>query len=191
MKVIGINGSPHCNGNTAQGIKLAFNELENEGFETEFIQLGGKKIFGCLACKKCAVSKDAKCSRQDDEINEIIEKMISADGIIIGSPTFFSNVTSEVKALIDRSCCVSKVNGGLFRNKVGASVVTSRRAGANFTYSAINFFFGASEMIIPCSDYWNMSLCTAIGDIEKDDEGIRTLKTLGKNMARILIKLNS
>ena len=189
MKVVAFNGSPRKDGNTAQGIRIVFNELENEGIETEFVQLGGRKVFGCLGCGNCFKNKNGKCSRQDDEMNEFIEKMMAADGIIIGSPTYFSNVTTEVKALIDRCGFVSKANGGLLRNKVGASVISVRRAGSNFVYSAINFFFGISEMVIASSNYWNMTLSVLPGDIQKDQEGILTFKTLGKNMAHVMKKL--
>lgn len=190
MKVVAFNGSPRIDGNTAQSIKIVFEELEKEGIETELVQLGGRKVFGCLACRKCRENKDRKCARRDDEINYYIEKMIEADGIIIGSPTYFSNVTTEVKALIDRCGLVNKANeGDILRGKVGAAVVSVRRAGSNFVYSAINFFFGISEMVIPGSSYWNMTLSRDAGDILKDEEGIRTFRTLGRNMAQLMKKL--
>jgi len=192
MKVVAFNGSPRVNGNTAQSIQIVLKELEQEGIETEMIQLGGKKVFGCLACHKCFENKNNRCARQDDEMNVFLQKMIEADGIIIGSPTYFSNVTPEVKALIDRCGFVAKANGGtMFRGKVGAPVVAVRRAGSNFTYAAINFFFGISEMIVPGSSYWNMTLALEPGDVQRDEEGIQTFRTLGKNMARLLKKLNS
>lgn len=191
MKVVAFNGSPRINGNTAQSIRIVLAELEQEGIETEFIQLGGRKLFGCLACGKCWESKDNRCVRKDDEMNTFIQKMQEADGIIIGSPTYFSNVSTEVKALIDRCGFVAKANGGeMLRGKVGAAVVSVRRAGSNFTYAAINFFFGIAEMIIPGSSYWNMTLALEPGDVQKDEEGIQTFKTLGKNMAYTLKKLN-
>ena len=187
MKVVAFNGSPRANGNTAQSIRIVFGELQKEGIETEFVQLGGRKVFGCLACGKCWESKNNRCIRQDDEMNTFIQKMQEADGIIIGSPTYFSNVSTEVKALIDRAGFVSKANGGdLLRGKVGASVISVRRAGSTFVYSAINFFFGIAEMVIPGSSYWNMTLSLEPGDVQKDAEGIETFKTLGKNMARLL-----
>lgn len=192
MKVVAFNGSPRNNGNTAQSIKIVLEELEKEGIETEFVQLGGRKVFGCLSCGKCFENKDNRCARQDDEMNTFIQKIIEADGIIIGSPTYFSNVSTEVKALIDRCGFVSKANGGsILRGKVGASVVAVRRSGANFVYSAINFFFGIAEMVIPTSSYWNMTLSLEPGDVQKDEEGIETFKSLGKNMAHVLKKLNS
>jgi len=191
MKVVAFNGSPRINGNTAQGIRIVLEELGKEGIETEVIQLGGRKVYGCLACGKCWETKDNCCIRQDDDMNLFIKKMQEADGIIIGSPTYFSNVSTEVKALIDRCGFVAKANNGdLLRGKVGAAVVAVRRAGATFVYSAINFFFGIAEMTIPGSSYWNMTLALEPGDIQKDDEGIDTFKTLGKNMAKQLKMAN-
>jgi len=191
MKVVAFNGSPRVNGNTSQSIKIVLDELQKQGIETELIQLGGRKVFGCMACGKCKENKDKKCARQDDEMNTFIEKIFEADGLIIGSPVYFSNVSSEVKALIDRCGYVAKANGGnLLKGKVGAAVVSARRAGATFTYSAINFFFGISEMIIPGSSYWNMTLALNPGDVQKDEEGINTFQTLGKNIAWLLKKIN-
>lgn len=187
MKVVAFNGSPRGNGNTAQSIRVVFEELEKEGIATELVQLGGKKVFGCLACERCWETKDNRCARQDDSMNAFIEKIKEADGVIIGSPTYFSNVSTEVKALIDRCGYVNKANdGGLLRGKVGAAVVAVRRAGSNFTYAAINFFFGIAEMIIPGSSYWNMTLSLEPGDFQNDAEGIETFRVLGRNMARLL-----
>lgn len=191
MKVVAFNGSPRKEGNTAQAIKIVFEELNREGIATEMVQLGGRKVFGCLACYRCGKNKDNRCARDDDEMNMFIEKMIEADGIIIGSPTYFSNVSTEVKALIDRCGFVAKANGGtLLKGKVGAPVVSVRRAGSNFVYSAINFFFGISQMIIPGSSYWNMTLARNPGDVLEDAEGIETFRTLGQNMAWLLKKIN-
>lgn len=190
MKVVAFNGSPRRAGNTAQAIDMVLAELAAEGIETEVIQLGGTKVFGCLACGKCAQNQDNSCTRQDDDMNSHIAKIMEADGIIIGSPTYFSNVSSEVKALIDRCGYVNKANGGrILKHKVGAAVVSVRRAGSNFVYSAINFFFGLSEMIVPGSSYWNMTLSRDPGDILKDQEGIQTFQTLGRNMAWLLKKI--
>ncbi|AFM40135.1 multimeric flavodoxin WrbA [Desulfosporosinus acidiphilus SJ4] len=187
MKVVAFNGSPRANGNTAQSLKMVLAELEKEGIETEIVQLGGRKVFGCLACGQCGKNKDNRCARKDDEMNTFIEKIEKADGIIIGSPTYFSNVSTEVKALIDRCGYVAKSNGGsLLRGKVGTAVVSVRRAGSTFTYSAINFFFGIAEMTICSSSYWNMTLSRDPGDVQKDEEGIQTFQVLGQNMAKLL-----
>ncbi|ADY57202.1 NADPH-dependent FMN reductase [Syntrophobotulus glycolicus DSM 8271] len=191
MKVVAFNGSPRVHGNTARSLRIVLDELAKEGIETELVQLGGQKVYGCLACGKCSELKNNSCVRQDDEMNTFIQKVGEADGLLIGSPTYFSNVTSEVKAFIDRCGYVNKANGGhLLRGKAGAAVVSVRRAGSNFTYSAINFFFGIAEMVIPTSSYWNMTLARDPGDIELDEEGIRTFQTLGKNMAKLLKQIN-
>ncbi|TCL75161.1 multimeric flavodoxin WrbA [Hydrogenispora ethanolica] len=192
MKVVAFNGSPRVDGNTAQSIQIVFAELQKAGIETELIQLGGKKVFGCLACGKCWDSRDMRCARKDDAINDLIQKISAADGIIIGSPTYFSNVSTEVKALIDRCGFVNKANGGaLLRGKVGAAVVAVRRAGATFVYSAINFFFGIAEMIIPGSSYWNLTVALEPGEVQQDGEGIETFRTLGRNMAQLLQQLQA
>lgn len=191
MKVIAFNGSPRANGNTAQSIRIVLAELEKEGIETEVVQLGGQKVFGCLACGRCWETKESRCIRQDDQMNVFIQKMQEADGIIIGSPTYFSNVSTEVKALIDRCGFVNKANNGdILRGKVGAGIVSVRRAGSTFVYSAINFFFGIAEMVIPSSSYWNMTLSLEPGDVQKDAEGIETFQTLGRNMAKLLKQAN-
>jgi multimeric flavodoxin WrbA len=190
MKVVAFNGSPRKEGNTAQSLKIVLEELEKEGIETEQLQLGGQKVFGCLACGKCRINKNNRCARTDDEMNVFIEKMIEADGIIIGSPTYFSNMTSEVKALIDRSGYVTRTTGAL-KGKVGAAVVVARRAGSNVTFSGINLFFSISEMIIPGSSYWNMTLSREPGDVQKDQEGTATFRTLGKNMAWLMKKIKA
>ncbi len=189
MKVVAFNGSPRRGGNTEHSLRIVLEELEKEGIETELVQLGGRKVFGCAACGMCWKNKDRRCARKDDEMNEILEKLFEADGILIGSPTYFSNVTTEVKAFIDRAGFVSMANGGLLRRKVGAAVVSVRRAGSNFTYAAINFFFGITEMIVPGSTYWNMAIGNAPGDVMNDAEGIQTMKNLGRNMAWTLKKL--
>jgi len=116
--------------------------------------------------------------------------MVQSDGIILGSPTYFSMMTSELKALIDRAGYVNRSNNGLFRRKVGAAIVVARRTGAMPTFDAINHFFLISEMIVPGSSYWNIGVGLKEGDAEKDAEGIATMETLGKNMAWLLKKLN-
>jgi multimeric flavodoxin WrbA len=191
LKVVAFNGSPRKEGNTATLIKHVLTELEKEGIETEIVQIGGKSIHGCTACTKCYESKDRKCVNNKDIINECIEKMLEADGIILGSPTYFADLTPELKALIDRAGFVAKANSEMFRYKVGVAVVAVRRAGSIHVFDSINHFFTISQMIIPGSSYWNIGMGLAEGDVEKDEEGIRTMQTLGKNMAWLLKKLNA
>src|ERR1035437_8761024 len=121
----------------------------------------------------------------------LIEKMEQADGVLLGSPTYVADISPEIKALIDRACLVSKSNGGMFRRKVGAAVVAVRRAGAMHAFDALNHFFLISEMIIPGSSYWNIGIGREPGEVEKDEEGIRTMKTLGQNMAWVLKKIKN
>ena len=190
-KVVAFNGSARKGGNTAILLRYALKELENEGIETELVELAGKTIHGCLSCRKCSTRKDRRCSQKNDFGNACIEKMEQADGILLGSPTYVSDVSPEIKALIDRACLVARANGGMFRHKVGAAVVAVRRAGAIHAYDTLNHFFLITEMIIPGSSYWNIAIGNQIGDVEKDEEGIQTMKTLGQNMAWLLKKLKS
>jgi multimeric flavodoxin WrbA len=191
MKVVAFNGSPRKEGNTAALLKHVLAELEKEGIETETIQIGGKSIHGCIACGKCFENSNKKCVIDNDVINECIEKMIGADGIILASPTYFADLTPELKALIDRAGFVAKANGEMFRHKVGAAVVAVRRAGSVHVFDSINHFFTISQMIIPGSNYWNVGIGLVEGEVEKDTEGIRTMETLGQNMAWLLKKLNA
>ena len=188
-KVVALNGSARKGGNTAILLGYVLKELENEGIETELIELSGAKIHGCLACRKCSASRNRRCSQTGDMGNALIEKMEQADGILLGSPTYFANISPEISALMDRACYVSRANGNFFRRKVGAAVVAVRRAGAIPAFDALNHFFFFSEMIVPGSSYWNVGIGREIGDVERDIEGMQTMKTLGKNMAWLLKKI--
>ena len=190
MKGVAFNGSPRKEGNTSALIKHVLAELENEGIETEVVQVGGNRIRGCTACGKCYEKMDKKCINDKDIVNECIEKMLEADGIILASPTYFADLTPELKALIDRAGFVAKANNEMFKYKVGAAVVAVRRTGSIHVFDSINHFFTISQMIIPGSSYWNVGIGLAEGDVEKDEEGIQTMQTLGQNMAWLLKKLN-
>ncbi|HAR62029.1 MAG: flavodoxin family protein [Candidatus Margulisiibacteriota bacterium] len=190
MKVVAFNGSPRKDGNTSILINYALGKLSENGIECELVQLCGSPVRGCMACMKCGENQNKKCVIENDVINECIGKMIEADGIIIGSPTYFANLTTETKALIDRSGYVTRSNGMLLKRKVGAAVVAVRRAGAINVFNSINDFFLINEMIVPGSSYWNMGIGRAIGEVENDAEGIKTMETLGENMAWLLNKVN-
>ncbi len=186
MRIVAFNGSPRKDGNTVQSLKLVLEELSRHGIDTEIINIAEKPLQGCRACAVCAEKKNRQCVITSDSLNYYLGKMIDADGIIIGSPVYFSNITPEVKALIDRAGYVSRANGNLLSRKVGASVVVMRRAGATFAFSAINFFFLGQEMVVPGADYWNLGLGRAPGDVMSDTEGVDTFRTLGRNMAWLL-----
>jgi multimeric flavodoxin WrbA len=190
MKVVAFNGSARKNGNTAILVKHVFQELQQQGIETELVQLAGKKIKGCIACYKCFENKDQRCSVTDDVLNSCIEKMIQAHGIILASPTYFANISTELKALIDRAGLTSMANEGMFKRKVGAAVVAVRRGGSIHAFNAINHFFFINQMIVPGSNYWNMGFGLDKGDVENDEEGLGTMKVLGENMAWLLKKIH-
>ena len=189
MKVVAFNGSARKDGNTAILIRKVFAELESEGIETELFQLAGKPIKGCIACGKCYKNKDKRCAVDNDVMNECIEKMVEADGIILGSPTYFADVSTEMKALIDRAGFVARANSDMFQRKPGAAVVAVRRAGAIHVFDTINHFFLISQMIIPGSFYWNIGIGRKPGEVEQDSEGLETMQILGRNMAWLLKKI--
>lgn len=191
MKVIAINGSARKQGNTAILISSIFDELIKEGIETEMIELAGNNIRGCTACYECFEKKDKKCAIKNDIVNDCIEKMLEADGIILGSPTYFADITSGMKALIERAGFTAMANGFMFKRKVGAAVLAVRRGGAIHAFDSINHFFQINQMIIPGSNYWNMGIGLEIGDVDKDKEGLRNMKNLGENIAWLLKKVRS
>lgn len=189
MKVVAFNGSARKDGNTAIMVRTLFAELEKEGIETELVQLSGKKLRGCIACYKCFENKNQRCAVDNDDINPCIGKMVEADGIILASPTYFADLTSDIKTLIDRAGMVSIANGGMLARKVGAAVAVARRGGSIHTFDSLNHFFFISQMIVPGSSYWNMGFGRNIGEVEQDEEGLRTMTVLGQNMAWLLKKL--
>jgi len=191
MKVVAFNGSGRKDGNTAMLIEHAFKPLEAAGIETEMVQLAGNTIRGCTACYKCVENQDQKCVIGNDIINDCIAKMIEADGIILASPTYFADVSAELKALIDRAGVVTRVNDNLLKRKAGAAIVAVRRGGAIHAYDSINHFFLISQMIVPGSSYWNIGFGRNIGDVQDDAEGIETMTDLGENMAWVLGKINA
>jgi multimeric flavodoxin WrbA len=191
MKVTAFNGSARKGGNTSLMLQRVFAELGREGIETELVELAGAPIRGCVACYGCFRNKNRRCTIHDDVVNDAIAKMDASDGIIIASPTYFADITSETKALIDRSGMVARANDFMFRRKVGAGVVAVRRGGAIHAFDSINHFFLIGEMIIPGSSYWNIGIGREIGDVEEDAEGMATMETLGRNMAWLMKKLQA
>ncbi len=185
MKVVALNGSPNKKGNTYQAIKMVTDELEKEGIEAEIINVGSKVIRGCTACGRCMMKLNEKCVIQNDEVNEWIQKMKEADGIILGSPVHYSGVGGTMKSFLDRAFLVSSCNG-LLRQKVGAAVVAVRRSGGMPTFNELNHYITYSEMVVPTSNYWNVIHGMTPGEILKDEEGIQIMRVLGKNMAWLL-----
>lgn len=191
MKVVAFNGSPRKNGNTTRLIKCVFKQLEKADVECELVELGGHVLRGCMACSACKQNKDRKCVISNDIINECIAKISESDGVIIGSPVYFGTITAETKAFIDRVGYVSRANDQILHRKVGAAVVSARRAGSLVAFDAINHFFLINEMIVPGSSYWNLAIGREIGEVESDQEGISTMEKLGENMAWLLKKIKN
>ncbi|AQS58075.1 flavodoxin family protein [Desulforamulus ferrireducens] len=186
MKVVAINGSPNKQGNTYHALKLVLDELEKEGIETEIIQVGHKAISGCLACGQCIKNKNERCAITSDDVNEWIQKMKAADGILLGSPVHYSAIAGNMKSFLDRAFYVAGVNNGLFRHKVGAAVVAVRRSGGLPAFNQLNNFLNYSEMLIPTSNYWNVIHGRTPGEVLQDLEGVQIMRVLGKNMAWLL-----
>jgi multimeric flavodoxin WrbA len=189
MKIVAFNGSARKNGNTAHLLKLALEEAAADGIETELIELGGQPLRGCIACYKCFERKNGRCAVEDDAINDYIEKMVAADGILLGSPTYFADVSASMKALIERCGMVTRANGDLLKRKAGAGVVAVRRAGASHVFSTLNHFFLIGQMIVVGSSYWNIGVGREPGEVAGDEEGVRTMRDLGRNMAWLLKRL--
>ena len=180
MNAIAINGSPRTGGNTELLLKEVLDELQTSGWETELVKVGGTAIRGCIACQMCFENKDGQCAVKSDNFNDIFTKMLKADAMILGSPTYFAAVSADLKALIERAGYVAYANNHAFSGKLGAAVVAARRGGATHAYDTINHMFQMSRMILPGSTYWNMGFGLAKGDVLEDEEGLANMRHLGK-----------
>jgi multimeric flavodoxin WrbA len=186
MKVVAFNGSPKAKGNTYHALKLVCDELEKQGIETEIISVGNKKISGCMACNLCVKNRDEQCSMKDDPVNEWIQKMKEADGILLGSPVHYASVAGNMKSFLDRAFYVTGVNKSMLRHKVGASVVAVRRSGGLTAFHELNNYLTYAEMMIPTSNYWNVIHGTMPGEVLDDPEGVQIMQVLGRNMAYLM-----
>ncbi|HET97254.1 MAG TPA: flavodoxin family protein [Desulfurivibrio alkaliphilus] len=189
MKVVAFSGSARKGGNTATLLNKVLAELAAAGIETELVELAGKPVSGCIACYKCFKNKDRRCAVGKDFINDCLAKMEAADGIILGSPTYFADVSAGMKALIERCGMVARANNDMFKRKVGAGVVAARRAGAYHVFNSLNAFFLIGQMIVVGSSYWNIGIGREPGEVAQDPEGIKTMSDLGRNMAWLLKQL--
>lgn len=191
MKVIAISGSARKGGNTAQLLNMVLEELAKSGIDTELVELAGKAVPGCIACYKCFEKKNQRCAVEDDAVNECLAKMVEADAILLGSPTYFADVSANMKAMIERCGMVARANGNMFKRKLGAGVVAVRRAGAYHVFSSLNSFFLIGEMIVVGSSYWNLGKGRDKGEVQDDQEGIQTMRDLGCNIAWLLEKMKA
>ena len=186
MKVVAFNGSGRKDGNTFLLLQTVLEEVKKAGIDAELIQMAGSPIQGCISCFKCMERKNMQCAVASDPFNEYFSKISTADGLLLGSPVYFSDITAGMKALIERTGFVARANGGILRRKVGAGVLAVRRAGSNHSLASLNYLFLISEMIIPGSNYWNLGMGRNAGEVLSDAEGLQTMRTLGANMAWLL-----
>jgi multimeric flavodoxin WrbA len=190
MKAVAFCGSARKNGNTAYLLNTVLESLAAQGIATELVELAGHEITGCKACYSCFKNKDQRCIIDKDCVNDCIAKMVDADIILLGSPTYFADLSSEMKALIDRSGMVGRANTDLYKRKLGAAVVAVRRAGAIHVFDSINHFFLIGQMIVVGSSYWNIGKGREKGEVAGDEEGIATMKTLGENIGWLAKKMH-
>lgn len=189
MKVLGISGSPRPGGNTDTLIKHAFSILEREGIETDFLSLADRPVKPCMACGGCMKADGIRCVQEDPAFEGMIERFQAADGILVGSPVYFGSATPQTMALLDRVGYVARRHKEVLRRKVGAAIVVGRRAGQNFTFAQLNYFFLLAEMFVPGSTYWNVAVGREKGEVTGDKEGMETITTLAENMAWLMKKL--
>jgi multimeric flavodoxin WrbA len=182
MRALAINGSPRKGGNTQMLLEKVLEPLNRAGWETELLQIGGKGIRGCIACGKCAENQDQRCALNQDIFNQVMAKMIPADALVLGSPTYFTDVSADMKALLDRSGLVALSNGRLFKGKIGAAVSAVRRAGSIHVFDTINHMFLMNQMIVPGSTYWNMGIGREKGEVSQDAEGLANMENLGQTI---------
>ncbi len=186
MKVIGINGSPRPDGNTALALREMAKELQAAGIEMEIVQVGNKPVRGCLACGTCIRKKDERCVMSDDIVNEMIQKLKTADAIVLGSPVHYAGIAGTMKSFCDRVFYVASANGGLFDGKIGAAVVAVRRSGGSAAWAGLNYYLTISKMPIAGSSYWSIVHGALTGEAEADAEGLQTVRNSAKNMAWLL-----
>jgi len=180
MKALAISGSPRKGGNTEILLRAVLAPLAEAGWDTSLLHVGGGKIKGCIACYKCFENKDLRCAVKNDPLNEVLSEMLSADALILGSPTYFADVSADLKAVLDRSGLVNIANGGAFAGKIGAAVVAVRRGGATHVFDSINHMFLMSGMLVPGSSYWNMGYGLNPGEVANDTEALRNMRHLGQ-----------
>jgi multimeric flavodoxin WrbA len=190
-KVIAVCGSPRLNGNTEELLQFFCDRVKDQGLETELILLAKNRVEPCIACVKCKQTKDGACAQGNDDFNAIFDKMKTADAVVLGSPVYFGCATAQITGLLQRAGYVAKANGGLLSGKVGGAVVVARRAGQNFTFAQLNYFFTISEMVIPGSTYWNVAFGRNKGEVMNDEEGVQTVARFADNVAALVKKLRA
>ena len=189
MKVVGIAGSLRPQSNTLHFVKTALGVLEKQGIQTELISLMGKEIKPCTGCYDC--TRQGRCTIEGDDFGEIIDKMRTAEGLILGSPVYLSSVVPQMMALLDRATFVAYWNNKFLTGKVGGPITVARRAGHNVAFSQLLLWFFINGLIVPGSTYWNVGTAGTGGarDAEKDTEGLQTVVNFAQNMTKLMKKL--
>ncbi|AWW25453.1 MAG: hypothetical protein PWP56_1583 [Acetobacterium sp.] len=182
MKVLGINGSPHGEGNTFTALSIAGEIFAQESIDFEVFDVGMKAVQGCTGCNACSKNKDEQCIFTKDVVNEGIQKIKEADGVIFASPVHFSGISGNMKSFMDRAFYVAGANGGLFRHKVGASLVAVRRSGGVASIDQLNHYITYSEMVMATGNYWNVIHGRTAGEASQDTEGAQTIEVTAANM---------
>jgi len=186
MKAILVCGSPRIHGNTQKILEIAEETLKKEKIDTELVLLSGATVKPCTGCLTCKRTRDMTCAIKDDDFHEIFGKMVKADALIVGSPVYFGSATSQTTSLLHRAGYVARNNNNPFSGKIGAPVVVARRAGHNFTYAQLVFFYTISGMTVVGSTYWNVAFGKNPGEVLDDEEGVQTVKKCMENTAALL-----
>jgi multimeric flavodoxin WrbA len=189
MRAIAISGSPRKGGNTETLLRRCLDGLARRGVEGEFVTLRDKTIRPCRACGTCAKRRDGTCNTQDDDFHPVFNAMREADIIVVGSPVYFGSAAPELMALLDRAGYVSRQSGGFFSRKLGGAVAVARRAGHNFTFAQLLFWFMINDMIVPGSSYWNVALAREAGAVNGDEEALATVDRFAENLAWLAERL--
>jgi multimeric flavodoxin WrbA len=183
MHAVAISASPRKHGNTEALLQHCLDALAKHGVAGELISLRDKTIKGCRACEICRKNRDKRCNTRDDDFHPVFEAMLAADIVVVGSPVYFGSATPELMALLDRAGYVAKVNGDLFSRKLGGPIAVARRAGHNFTYAQLLFWYMINDMIVPGASYWSVGLARKPGEIADDKEALATVERFAENLA--------
>ena len=189
MQAVAICGSPRKSGNTEILLTRCLAGLKSRGLAGRLIPLAGKNIRPCVACNRCAKSKDRTCAQKDDDFHAVFKEMLQAEIIVVGSPVYFGSATPQLMALLVRAGYVARANGNLFSRKLGGPVAVARRAGQNFTYAQLLYWYLINDMVVPGSTYWNVAVGRDAGEVRKDKEGLRTVDRFAENLAWLASKL--
>jgi multimeric flavodoxin WrbA len=189
MRAVAICGSPRLGGNTEQLLGRCLAHLEKAGVETRLLKLAELRVEPCTACGRCRETQDGTCAIEGDDFAPVFEAMRNADIILVGSPVYFGSATPQIMALLDRAGYVSRANGNLFARKLGGPIAVARRAGQNFTFAQLLMWFMINDFVVPGSSYWNIAIGREPGDIQKDEEALKTLDRFTENLVWLGEKL--